>query len=73
MTRMETMRTKERLIVAVATGFGLGYAPVASGTIGTLISLPIIVWVVRFHEQWWWQVAIAAGLTLLAVPICDAA
>ena len=67
------MRMNERLIVAVSTGFGLGYAPVASGTIGTLAAFPIAVWLVRFHEQWWWQAAIAAGLTLLAVPICDAA
>ena len=67
------MRMNERLIVAVATGFGLGYAPVASGTIGTLVALPIVLWMVRFYGQWWWQAAIAAGLTLLAVPICDAA
>jgi len=31
----------DRLIMAIATGFGLGYAPVAPGTFGTMLALPI--------------------------------
>ncbi len=67
------MRVRERIILTVATGFGLGYAPVASGTIGTLAALPLVFAFSRLHAHGWWQAAIAAVLTLLAVPICDAA
>ncbi len=67
------MGMRKRLILTVATGFGLGYAPVASGTFGTLAALPVVLFLARFHVQWWWQAAAAAALTLLAVPVCDAA
>ncbi len=67
------MKMRERLILTVATGFGLGYAPVASGTFGTLVALPVALFLARFHGQWWWQAAAAVALTLLAVPVCDAA
>ena len=33
---------KNKLILAAATGFGLGYSPVAPGTVGTLAGLPLI-------------------------------
>jgi phosphatidylglycerophosphatase A len=33
---------KNQLILAAATGFGLGYSPVAPGTVGTLAALPLI-------------------------------
>ncbi len=33
---------KNRLILAAATGFGLGFSPVAPGTVGTLSALPLI-------------------------------
>jgi phosphatidylglycerophosphatase A len=32
-----------RLAVALATGAGIGYAPIAPGTFGSLIALPVIV------------------------------
>lgn len=35
-------RWKNRLILAAATGFGLGYFPKAPGTLGTLAALPFI-------------------------------
>jgi phosphatidylglycerophosphatase A len=30
-----------RLILVIATGFGVGYSPIAPGTLGTLIAIPI--------------------------------
>lgn len=33
---------KNQLIMLAATGFGLGYSPVAPGTLGTLAALPFI-------------------------------
>jgi phosphatidylglycerophosphatase A len=36
------MPWKNKLILTAATGFGLGYSPVAPGTVGTLAGLPLI-------------------------------
>ncbi len=64
----------DRLAVAMATGFGLGLMPVASGTFGTLLALPI-VWL--FWDFWQigvvWQAVLAAGLSLAAIPVCSVA
>lgn len=60
--------------VALATGVGLGYSPVASGTVG---SLPGILLVLALHPllQWpggiWLQVLAAIALAALAIPICE--
>ncbi len=67
------MSLLQRVTLAVATGFGLGYAPVASGTFGTLAGVPLALALARWHTQWGWQAAVAAALTLLAVPVCGAA
>ena len=62
---------RHRLVLALATGFGLGYAPVASGTIG---SLPGVVLAVGLaYLPLWIQVAAAVLLASLAIPICTAA
>jgi len=67
-------RIIHRVAVMLATGLGLGLIPVASGTFGTLLALPI-VWFfwdkLGFH--WGWQAALAAGLSVVAIPICGAA
>lgn len=67
------MSLRKRLILSVATGFGLGYAPFASGTFGTLAGVPLALVMARYYEQWWWQVGLVVVLTLLAIPVCDAA
>ncbi len=61
----------EQLAVRVATGFGLGYAPIASGTFGALLGLPLALacaWLPLAA-----QVAVALLLTVLAVPFCNTA
>lgn len=60
-----------RLVMSAATGFGLGNAPVASGTFGALLGLPVAVGVAALPL--FWQIGVALLLTLLAIPICDAA
>lgn len=61
-------------IVLLATGFGLGLSPVASGTAGTLLGLAIMLGLAPL-----WsgalpaQIIAALGLILLAIPICDVA
>jgi phosphatidylglycerophosphatase A len=66
----------KKIILALATGGGLGYAPVASGTFGTLPGLLLMaalapLW--REARLWPWQALAALTLTALAIPICDAA
>ncbi len=63
-----------KLAVLAATGFGLGYSPVASGTVGTVLALPIVWLMFRFlGDSFLAQVGVAALLAGLAVPVCDAA
>lgn len=61
----------QRMILVAATGFGLGYMPIASGTFGSLAGVPLALGLARFAVGW--QVLAALLLTLLAIPICDAA
>ena len=63
----------QRVTLAVATGFGLGRAPVASGTFGALLGLPLALGFTVLHDRLYWQIGICAALSLLAVPICGAA
>ncbi len=37
------MRTAERIALIFATGFGTGYSPVAPGTAGSLLAIPIFI------------------------------
>ena len=54
--------------VWLATGFGLGLAPVAPGTFGSLIGLPLAWWLLgRPTGQ---QAAIIALMLVAAVPVC---
>lgn len=55
----------DRVAVAVATCFGIGYAPVAPGTFGTAAAVPI-AWSVSALPQWGY-LALCAGVTLFAV------
>ena len=61
----------KRLIVLVATGFGLGYSPVASGTVGSLLGVLIVLALAPLPLGI--QIAVAAALSLAAIPITDLA
>ncbi len=65
------MNILRKITVIMATGFGLGLSPVASGTAGTLPGL-IIVWAIWPHGLTW-QLASAILLPLLAIPMCSIA
>jgi phosphatidylglycerophosphatase A len=56
-------------IILLANGFGLGWSPFASGTVGTIPGLIIVAAMVPLSLNW--QIAIATGLALLAIPICE--
>ena len=62
----------EKLLVFLATGFGLGLSPVAPGTAGTIPGV-LIACVINYNlPQWWLQAVIAAALAVIAIPICTA-
>ncbi|MBU4199884.1 MAG: phosphatidylglycerophosphatase A [Verrucomicrobia bacterium] len=65
---------KSKPIILLATGFGLGLCPVASGTAGTL---PGVLILLALGSLWQgpvlWQVVAAVGLGLIAIPICAVA
>lgn len=58
-------------VLVLATGFGLGLSPVASGTAGSLLGVAITVGVAGLTLGA--QVCLAVILALIAVPVCDAA
>jgi len=60
---------KKKVVVLLATGLGLGYSPVASGTVGSLLGIPIAAAMVSLGLGW--QVAVVVLLALVAMPICD--
>ena len=67
---------KKTLTKMLATGFGLGYSPVASGTVGTIPGIVIAYLLfsgVAGDIGLMVQVCIVIALTAVAVPICDRA
>ncbi len=69
LSRCDTI--KQRVAVIVATGFGLGLAPVASGTAGTLPGILLVLLMAGWALPL--QIAAALVLTLLAIPLCSVA
>ena len=61
----------KKLVLLVSSGFGLGYSP--SGTCGALLGIPLGLALTTLHGHLAIQLAIAAALVLLAIPVCDAA
>lgn len=68
-----------KLIILLATGFGLGLSPMASGTAGTLLGLPLMLVLAPLwtHPEssgaLMAQIIVTLCLGLVAIPICDAA
>ncbi len=61
----------QRILLWLATGFGLGLSPVAPGTVASILGVGIALALGRL--AWWWQVVAALALALAAIPICDVA
>src|SRR5688500_8523134 len=57
--------------VWLATGFWVGFCPVAPGTVGTLLGLPL-AWGLSFLHVGV-QVAVLTMLSLAGIPLCTAA
>ena len=59
----------KRLGVLLATGLGLGFSPIASGTVGSLLGVAIVVAMASL--SWGWHALLAAVLVVVAIPICE--
>ena len=58
-----------RLITLFASGLGAGYAPIASGTFGTMVAIPLFILLSR-----WGTPGVLAGLiftAVLGIPAAD--
>ena len=62
-----------KIAVWLATGFGLGLSPVASGTVGTLPGVAVAFMMARMGWPWPLQACAALVMTLLAIPVCGVA
>ena len=72
MSTLEGQTGRDRMILLLATAFGLGLAPVASGTVGSVLG----VWLAcaaTLLPSVWLQVLLALVLAGAAIPICDRA
>jgi phosphatidylglycerophosphatase A len=54
------------LVLVLATAGGAGYAPVAPGTAGSLVALPLVPWVARLRAASW---PLGAALVLAVATI----
>jgi phosphatidylglycerophosphatase A len=58
--------------VVLATGLGIGRAPLAPGTFGTLLGLPL-AWVISRIDSFGLQVAVIVCVCAVGIPICTQA
>jgi phosphatidylglycerophosphatase A len=58
--------------VILATGLWIGRIPVAPGTFGSLLGLPL-AWAISMLASPWLQAAVIIAICLVGVPICTAA
>jgi phosphatidylglycerophosphatase A len=56
------------LVIVLATAGGVGYAPIASGTVGSLVALPLVPWLARVRDgSWPLALAIFVAIVLVAI------
>ncbi|ERS89200.1 phosphatidylglycerophosphatase A family protein [Halomonas sp. PBN3] len=58
-------------LMVLATGLGLGLSPWASGTLGSLLGVPLAWWLLGRSRRV--QVAVTLALLVAAVPVCHLA
>ncbi|MEO6029895.1 MAG: phosphatidylglycerophosphatase A [Candidatus Binatia bacterium] len=63
----------DRLVILLASGAYVGYIPVASGTFGSLLALPLLVALAGATWPPAITVALIVALSALAMPVCGRA
>ena len=66
-----SLNAVQRVGYWLSIGFGLGLAPVAPGTFGSLLGPPLVWAVQTLMPGYGLQAAIGMALFFLGVPICD--
>jgi phosphatidylglycerophosphatase A len=67
-------KIRQKLILILASGGGVGFSPFLPGTLGSLVSLPVSLAVNRLAETQPFMALLAlAGLILIAISIADRA
>ncbi len=73
MPQPESRSVGDRLLLAAATGLGVGYLPGSPGTAGSLWGLAIAWGLATAGLSGWWWVAASLPLLAAGVPICGRA
>jgi phosphatidylglycerophosphatase A len=60
------------LVLWLATGAGIGFVPLAPGTFGSLLGIPLALAIGTLPGAWWQALALVAAAAA-GVPICSAA
>ncbi len=56
------------LVIVLATAGGAGYAPIASGTVGSLVAMPLVPWLARLRDDsWMLGLLVATAIAALAI------
>lgn len=56
------------LVIVLATAGGVGYAPIASGTVGSLVALPLVPWLARIRDgSWPLALGVVVAIVLVAI------
>lgn len=63
----------DRFVVFLASGLYVGYVPLAPGTFGSLLALPLLVWLGRADLPPGALVVLLAVAGIAAMPLCDRA
>ncbi len=71
---MVTNPNVRALVIVLATAGGAGYAPIASGTVGSLVALPLVPWIARMRdESWALGLALVVGIAGVAIWVAGRA
>ncbi len=54
------------LVIVLATAGGVGYAPIASGTVGSLVAVPLVPWIAHLRDASWASALALVGAVDLA-------
>jgi phosphatidylglycerophosphatase A len=56
------------LVIVLATAGGAGYAPIASGTVGSLVAMPLVPWLAHMRDgSWLAALVVAAAIAAVAI------
>ena len=61
------------IALAFATGFGTGYAPKASGTVGSLVAIPLFWFMTGPYGGWFGYIVATALLIILSIQVSTVA